>query len=120
MSKVHKRTGYRKGVLAEYAAAIFLIFKGYRICARRYKSKFGETDLVARKKSCHVFIEVKYRSDYDTGVLSISPRSQERIQRAAQHYLLCENIGQDSDMRFDAVIISPPFYVRHLINAWTS
>ena len=39
---------FRLGLSAESRAAMFLIAKGYRIVARRWKTPFGEIDIESR------------------------------------------------------------------------
>ncbi len=41
---------FRLGLSAESRAAMLLIAKGYRIVARRWKTPFGEIDIVARRR----------------------------------------------------------------------
>ena len=116
----NKSLTYQKGVWAERFAAVFLILKGYRICSVRYKTPVGEVDLIMRRGRSLVFCEVKYRRDYEQGITAISPISQRRIQRAASLFIAGKDGLAQMDMRFDAIIISPPFYIKHLRNAWTS
>ncbi|MFK5036983.1 YraN family protein, partial [Klebsiella pneumoniae] len=40
---------FRTGLSAESRAAAYLIAKGYRILARRYRTPHGEIDIVARR-----------------------------------------------------------------------
>ncbi len=47
---LRRRKALRRGSAAEYIAAIFLMLKGYRILAMRYKTKLGEIDIIARKE----------------------------------------------------------------------
>ena len=111
---------YTKGIWAERLSAFFLVLKGYRILEIRYKTSFGEVDIVAKKGRCLVFSEVKYRKNYEAGAYAISSKSQKRILRAAEYYLCTHKMSQDTQMRFDAIILSPPFSLRHIMNAWTS
>ena len=53
---------FQTGLSAESRAAAYLMAKGYRILAKRFRSPYGEIDLVARKRSLLVFIEVKARA----------------------------------------------------------
>ncbi|MBL4589202.1 MAG: YraN family protein [Alphaproteobacteria bacterium] len=117
---MNKRNDYKKGLWAERIAIIFLMLKGYKILKNRYKTPVGEVDVVAKKRNVLVFVEVKRRPNYEQGILSISSVSQKRIMRAAEHYLMMEKLGNSIDMRFDAIIISPPFSIKHLVHAWTS
>ena len=57
---------FRLGLSAESRAAMFLIAKAYRIVARRWKTPFGEIDIVARRRRALVFVEVKARGPIST------------------------------------------------------
>lgn len=119
MAKDRFRT-YRYGVWAEYAAAFYLILKGYRILAMRYKTPVGEIDIVAGRKNILVFTEVKARPTYRQGLESITPRMKKRITKAASYYLTQSARDTDPEVRFDVIAFSPPFFIRHLDNAWSS
>lgn len=112
---------YRKGKWAEYYAALYLAFKGYRILKIRYKTRVGEIDLICKKKNILVCVEVKYRSDYTKGVFAIQPASQKRIRRAAEHYMMenqKESSTLDYEIRMDAVIVTRKLFVHHIKNAF--
>ena len=53
---------FRVGLSAESRAAAYLIAKGYRILARRWKTPLGEIDIVARRRYTLIFVEVKARA----------------------------------------------------------
>ena len=53
---------FRTGLSAESRAAAFLMAKGYRILAKRFRTPYGEIDLVARKRNLIAFVEVKARA----------------------------------------------------------
>jgi putative endonuclease len=55
---------FRTGLSAESRAAAWLIAKGYRILAKRFRTPYGEIDLVARRRLI-AFIEVKARANLD-------------------------------------------------------
>ncbi len=55
------------GSRGERLAARLLKQKGYRILARNCRSRWGELDLIARDGDTIVFVEVKTRSQSDTG-----------------------------------------------------
>jgi len=56
---------FQTGLSAESRAAAFLIAKGYRILARRFRTPYGEIDIVARRRNLLAFIEVKERASLD-------------------------------------------------------
>ena len=111
---------YKKGIWAERLACFCLILKGYFILATRYKTNVGEIDIVARRGRTIIFCEVKYRSDHDQGLFAISLKSQQRITRAATLFLQQKKVYTTMAVRFDALILSPPFSLKHVRNAWTS
>lgn len=117
MSGMQKNT-YDQGVWAETMAALYLCLKGYKILERRYKTKVGEVDIIARKKLVVAFIEVKYRPSSAEALAAISTQSRRRIERAAQHYLAGRPVYQGHDCRFDVIAVSGGFSIQHLDNAW--
>ena len=56
-----RQKAYRRGHRGERLAAAALMLKGYRILARRYRTKLGEIDLIARRGNLVLFVEVKAR-----------------------------------------------------------
>src|ERR1700674_870653 len=75
---------FQTGVSAEARAAAFLIAKGYRVLARRFRTPYGEIDIVARRRNLVAFIEVKARGSLDEAAYAVTPRQQARIIDAAQ------------------------------------
>ncbi len=111
-------SGYEKGLLAETVAAWYLRFKGYSILARRFKTPVGEIDLVAARGRTLIFVEVKHRKSEDAAAFAIHPRSQARISRAAELYLQRHPSYTGYALRFDALVLTPWGWPRHLPNAW--
>ena len=46
---------FRTGLSAESRAAAYLMAKGYRILARRFRTPHGEIDIVARRRNLLAF-----------------------------------------------------------------
>lgn len=115
-----KKEAYLRGLLAEIIAAVYLIFKGYKILSWRYKTPLGEIDLVAYDGDYLVFAEVKQRATTDDGLFSLTPHMQARISRAALHFIAAHQEYADRNMRFDLLAVKLPWSVRHLDNAWQS
>jgi len=105
---------FRVGLSAESRAAAFLIAKGYRILARRFRSPVGEVDIVARRRGVLVFVEVKARANLDSAAESILPRQQRRIAAAAAAWLAAHPEDVMSNIRFDAMLIAPGRMPRHI------
>jgi len=114
----NKTHSYKMGLLSETIAAWGLRLRGYRILAMRYKTPVGEIDIVARRGRTLVFAEVKARQDLSTALQSVTPQMQNRITRAANHFIAHHSAYHEYEMRFDLIALAPPFYWRHLDNAW--
>ncbi len=113
-----KLASYKRGHIAEQLAALYLVCKGYKILKRRYKTPVGEIDLIARRRSTLVLVEVKLRSTEAAALESITPKNQSRVTQAAQYYISANPACADMDIRFDVIVMGWPFYWRHLDNAW--
>jgi len=109
---------FRTGLSAESRAAAFLMAKGYRILAKRFRTPHGEIDLVARKRNLVAFVEVKARASLDDAAYAVTPRQQQRIVAAAQAWLMAHPEHAEFELRFDAVLIAPRRLPRHLLAAF--
>jgi putative endonuclease len=113
---------FRTGLSAEARAAAWLMAKGYRILAQRFRTPYGEIDIVARRRNLLAFIEVKARASLDEAAYAVTPRQQARIINAAQAWLQVWLIAHpehaDFELRFDAMLIAPRRLPRHLLAAF--
>lgn len=109
---------FRLGISAESRAAFFLIAKAYRIVARRWRTPFGEIDIVARRRRDLVFIEVKARDRLDDAAESVTERSRQRIVAAAQMWLAHRPQDAQCNIRFDVILMAPGKMPRHIANAF--
>jgi putative endonuclease len=109
---------FRTGISAESRAAAYLIAKGYRILARRFRTRFGEIDIVARRRNLIAFVEVKARATLDDAAYAVSPQQRQRIIDAAQMWLAGHPDHAQLDCRFDVILIAPRSLPRHLTAAF--
>jgi putative endonuclease len=109
---------FRLGLSAESRAALLLIAKGYRILARRWKTPFGEIDIVARRRGVLVFVEVKARERLDDAAEAVTERTKHRIVSAAELWRARNPEHANSDTRFDVIVVTPGKMPRHIINAF--
>ena len=91
-----RQVAFDLGISAESRAAAYLIAKGFRILARRWRTPVGEIDIVARRRHLLVFVEVKARADLDQAAESVTPRQQHRIAAAAEVWLADQPTPMDS------------------------
>ncbi|WP_416796481.1 YraN family protein [Ciceribacter azotifigens] len=108
----------RRGRLSEYVAALFLLLKGYRIVALRFRTRAGEIDIIARKGTLAVFVEVKARRLERSAVDAVSFHSQKRIRAASAIWLSRQPDAAELSLRYDIVAVRPARIPRHLEDAF--
>jgi len=94
------------GVSGEDLACAELQRRGYAIVERRYRTRFGEIDIIARDGLTIVFVEVKARMTQDFGgaAAAMTGWKQRRIAGMALDYLARQKL-HDCPCRFDVVAI---------------
>lgn len=113
-----RQVAFRLGLSAESRAAAYLIVKGYRIAARRWRCPAGEIDIVARRGKLLIFVEVKARASLDDAAYSVTERTQRRVAAAASAWLADNPDDAFNDMRFDAILVAPRSLPRHIEGAF--
>jgi putative endonuclease len=80
--------------------------RGYAILERRYRSSFGEIDIVARQGEVTGVVEVKARGGGEVGggAAAVTPAKQRTITRVALDYIARRRLF-DRPCRFDVVVI---------------
>ncbi|MDM9619382.1 YraN family protein [Rhizobium sp. AC44/96] len=114
----NRRRALRRGHVSEYLAALFLMLKGYRIVALRYRTKLGEIDIIARKRNVAVFVEVKARRDEASAVDAVSYTAQNRIRAASDLWLARQRDFAVLSQRYDIIAIIPGRLPRHFPDAF--
>jgi putative endonuclease len=96
----------RLGEFGENLACAELERRGYAILARRYRTRFGEIDIVARDRGMLVFVEVKTREgdDFGGGAAAVTARKQRTLTHMATDYLSRHHL-HDTPCRFDVVTV---------------
>jgi putative endonuclease len=111
-----RRRRVRRGRLSEAVAAAALMLKGYRILARRVKTRTGEIDIVAARGKRLAFVEVKRRATGEDAEAAITARQAARIRRAADHWLAHRPRYHGHEICFDVVFLVPRRWPRHVPN----
>ena len=109
-----RQAAFHLGISAESRAAAFLIAKGFRILARRWRSPVGEIDIVARRRHLLVFVEVNARATLEDAAESVNQRQRRRIAAAAEVWLAANQDTSIGDCRFDAILVAPGKIPRHI------
>lgn len=107
---------YQFGILAEKISILLLFLKGYQILFWRYKTYFGEIDIIAKKRNLIVFVEVKARKNniLTEDVLKIS--QIKRIKKAAEFFLNKNHSFKNAAIRFDFILVNKLLFPKHYKN----
>jgi len=117
--KQRGNAAYKRGLWAERLAVWLLRAKFYRILGERVITRSGEVDIVARKGSTLVIVEVKARGSLDQAAEAVQPRQQVRLARAAEIlHAQFAKAEKDLGLRFDVIQIVPGRWPIHLRDAW--
>ena len=94
------------GKAGEELAVKELERRGYAIVARRYRTRHGEIDIVARDGATTVFVEVKARAtaEFGTAAAAVTPLKQRRLVSMAVDYVARHRLA-GRPCRFDVVAI---------------
>lgn len=115
-----RKKAFKKGILAERKAAFWLFCKGYRIINRRFKTRLGEIDIIARKGNLILIVEVKCRNTLQAAMDSLSYNSEIRIERASDLWLARQRDRDKLSLRYDLIIIRPwrlPLHIKSVFTA---
>jgi putative endonuclease len=118
MARDRKLRAYRRGHRSEWLAAAALMLKGYRIVARRYRTKLGEIDLIARRGALVLIVEVKARATLVEAMEAIAATSERRIEAAADLWLARQADHGGLSLRFDMVAVLPRRWPVHVANVF--
>ena len=96
----------RLGVDGETMACEELEKLGYSIIERRYRTRFGEIDVIANDAGTVVFVEVKTKTDssFSDPVESVTKQKQRRLVSMAEQYA-AYNALDTTPCRFDIVTV---------------
>lgn len=103
-----KPTTKQIGEIAEKIACEYLQKNQLKLVMRNYRCRTGEIDIIMRDREMIVFVEVRYRKNYDYGgaIMSIDTRKQTKICAAATHFLQFKQLNEQVPCRFDVVTIT--------------
>ena len=78
----------------------------------------GEVDLIMTRGKTLVFIEVKYRPTLIQAMEAITIQNQMRVARSSAVFLQQNPRYRNYQIRYDAVLLAPHRFPRHLKDAW--
>ena len=109
---------WASGAAAEEAVARHYEARGCAVAARRWRSPFGEADLILRDGATVVVVEVKKARSLDEAAHRLSRRQMDRLCAAAQAFCEGEPQGSLTELRFDLALVDGMGRVRVVESAW--
>jgi putative endonuclease len=114
-SRRRKDRDYWIGQWGELARQQWLESRGWRTLAHRWRSRWGEVDLIATQTRQLAFIEVKTRQTHNwdaNGLLAMTPRKQAKLWRTAESFLAHFPDYATWPCRFDLALVSYPYHLQ--------
>ncbi|NMD37299.1 MAG: YraN family protein [Christensenellaceae bacterium] len=114
---MNDNTAYNKGIIGENKALNYLNGLGMQHLQSRYKTRYGEIDLIMQQGDTIVFVEVKYRKKglEGDGLYAVTKQKQNKFSLAAQQYIQENNL--QCFVRIDVIEIIGD-KINHIQNAF--
>ena len=105
----NKTTNITTGAFIEHEAMVWLQQQGLQLVTKNYYCKMGEIDLIMLDQQQLAFIEVRYRknSSFGGGLESVDWRKQNKLRKAAAHFLIKYAQYANFSCRFDVIGVQP-------------
>jgi putative endonuclease len=109
------------GLVGEDLAVRELAARGYAILERRYRTRYGEIDIVAQDGEVVVFVEVRARATEEFGraAESVTDRKKRKVTAMAVDYLARHHLT-DRPCRFDVVTVDAALSAKPEISVYPS
>ena len=98
---------HRLGALGESLAAAHLAASGYRVVAQNLRTRFGEIDVLVRRRRLYVAVEVKTRSGHPAPEHLVDDDRVARLAHALRQ-LAPSLRPPPRDLRVDVIAIRAP------------
>ena len=112
------KSSYQIGIKGEELVQQYYETLGFDIIAKRYKTKFGEIDLVVSNQKLVIFIEVKSRKEINANYELINKKQIARNCNAARIFLSDHQNFLGFDMRFDFALVVDGKVKEIIESAW--
>ena len=122
MTKKTRQSYEKAGRRAETLSCWYLRLKGYLILERRYKTRQGEIDIIAKKRNSIIITEVKQRAHAHNLHETVSFKNSQRIINAAEIFMSRHPRYQATnfELRFDIVHVIGRWKIIHIKDAFRS
>jgi putative endonuclease len=115
MTLIKRRQAYNLGILSEIYVMFYMFLRGYILIAHRYKTKFGEIDLIFRRFNTILAVEVKARSNNNITLEEVIKRKQiNKIKNTLNMFLSKNEKYQSLNIRIDFILIKGIFNMEYI------
>lgn len=118
-----KTSNHARGHLAEKLACAYLMCKGWWPVRCNFTvgrgTGAGEVDLIMARGRTLIFVEVKYRPTLVQAMEAITIQNQVRVARSSAVFLQRHPKYKSYQIRYDALLLAPHCWPRHIPNAWS-
>lgn len=107
---------YEVGIQGESLAIAFLTINNYEILKKRYRTPYGEIDIIARSGNMIVCVEVKTRRTLNASLHAIGHQQRKRIMNAYLYFIQRYPTYVADPVRFDVIVCAPnikPLHIQH-------
>ncbi|USO02096.1 MAG: YraN family protein [Alphaproteobacteria bacterium] len=108
---------YDKGIKKELKAINYLKAQKYKILHHRYRSRYGEIDIIATKGDVVIAVEVKLRQSFFDARTCITRRQMQRIEEGLLDFISKDIAYKNHSLRMDVILFVGNEQV-HIENAW--
>lgn len=108
-----KQAAYLLGHEAETKAAQYLEAQNFRILETRFRTKYGEIDLIARQDDLILIVEVKARSTLEQAMNAVSRTAMKRIEGASDIWLAEQPDYHLLSLRYDLIAMLADGTIHH-------
>ena len=112
-----RQAAEQSGRDAEARAATCLRLKGWSILGQRVKTRLGEIDLIAKRGTTIVFIEVKWRAKSDELDHAVDEYRLQRVAVAVES-VVHSYATNGLDILINVILLAPVSFPLHIVNAW--
>lgn len=115
------RTSNAAGRAAEEVVLRSYLQQGYTLLEERWRSAWGEIDLVVSGSGLLVFVEVKQRKHLNGWDSPVTARQWHRLEAAANQYIsgYRDETGVQPICRFDVALVGHDGVAQIIENAWS-
>ncbi len=117
------KKNFKNTHITELIALFYLRCKGYHLLKKNFVVKngtgAGEIDLVMKRGSTVIFVEVKKRKTYLQAAEAIDMNNQLRVVKSSAVFLKNHPYLNPKNIRYDAVLFKDKsIWPKHLKDAW--